>query len=127
MAPADHSVTIGEIDPDPFYDFTQQRPHVSVDDDVREIVWPANEFVLQRNPGHRDVVALIGVERGDGVALAHNVLQQLALSSFPQCNALAHASVQRPKIMLDLTKIGQQFTRNHHELLEAVLQCGVVQ
>jgi hypothetical protein len=59
---ADHAVTIGAIDPDPFYDFTQQRPHISIDDEVREIVWPSNEFVLQRNPGHRDVVALIGVE-----------------------------------------------------------------
>ena len=57
-----HAITVGSIDPDPFYDFTQQRPHVSVDDDVREIVWPSNEFVLQRNPGHRDVVGLIGVE-----------------------------------------------------------------
>jgi PAC2 family len=59
---ADHAVTVGSIDPDPFYDFTQQRPHVSIDDDIREIVWPSNEFVLQRNPGHRDVVGLIGVE-----------------------------------------------------------------
>ena len=59
---ADHAVTVGSIDPDPFYDFTQQRPHVSIDDDVREIVWPSNEFVLQRNLGHRDVVGLIGVE-----------------------------------------------------------------
>jgi proteasome assembly chaperone (PAC2) family protein len=58
----DHAVTVGSIDPDPFYDFTQQRPHVSIDDDIREIVWPNNEFVLQRNPGHRDVVGLIGVE-----------------------------------------------------------------
>jgi hypothetical protein len=58
----DHAVTVGSIDPDPFYDFTQQRPHVSIDDDIREIVWPSNEFVLQRNPGHRDVVGLIGVE-----------------------------------------------------------------
>jgi len=59
---ADHAVTVSTIDPDPFYDFTQQRPHVSIDDDVREILWPSNEFILQRNPGHRDVVALIGVE-----------------------------------------------------------------
>jgi hypothetical protein len=59
---APHAVTVGSIDPDPFYDFTQQRPHVSTDDGVREIVWPSNEFVLQRNPGHRDVVGLIGVE-----------------------------------------------------------------
>jgi proteasome assembly chaperone (PAC2) family protein len=59
---AEHAVTVGSIDPDPFYDFTQQRPHVSIDDDIREIVWPNNEFVLQRNLGHRDVVGLIGVE-----------------------------------------------------------------
>lgn len=59
---SDHAITVGEIDPDPFYDFTQQRPHITVDDDAREILWPANEFVLQRGDGHRDVVGLIGVE-----------------------------------------------------------------
>ena len=65
---ADHAITVGEIDPDPFYDFTQQRPQVTiVDDDEREILWPANEFILQRGEvpndrGHRDVVGLIGVE-----------------------------------------------------------------
>ncbi len=59
---ADHSVVAGVIDPDPFYDFTQQRPQVVIDDGVREIQWPSNEFVVQRNAGHRDVVALIGVE-----------------------------------------------------------------
>jgi len=58
----ERALIVGAIDPDPFYDFTQQRPHVSIDDDIREIVWPSNEFVLQRNPGHRDVVGLIGVE-----------------------------------------------------------------
>lgn len=59
---ADHAITVGEIDPDPFYDFTQQRPLTTIDDDTREIEWPANEFVLQRGDGHRDVVGLIGVE-----------------------------------------------------------------
>lgn len=59
---APNAVTVGAIDPDPFYDFTQQRPHVSIDDDLREIVWPGNEFILQRNPDHRDIVGLIGVE-----------------------------------------------------------------
>ncbi|NQY56497.1 MAG: PAC2 family protein [Ilumatobacteraceae bacterium] len=59
---AEHSVTIGSIDPDPFYDFTQQRPHVTVDDDIREIVWPANDFTLLRQPGHRDLIRLVGVE-----------------------------------------------------------------
>jgi len=58
----DHAVTVGSIDPDPFYDFTQQRPHVTVDDEIREIVWPGNEFIVQRNQGRRDVVGLIGVE-----------------------------------------------------------------
>ena len=60
-----HAIVVGEIDPDPFYDFTQQRPQVTVDDDARDIVWPANEFVLQRgegSDGQRDVVGLIGVE-----------------------------------------------------------------
>ncbi len=66
---ADHSVVVGSIDPDPFYDFTQQRPHVTIDDDIREIVWPANEFILQRGgsadeggTGRRDIVGLIGIE-----------------------------------------------------------------
>ena len=66
---ADHAVVVGSIDPDPFYDFTQQRPHVTIDDGVRDIVWPSNDFVLQRSgiagPNgklQRDVVGLIGVE-----------------------------------------------------------------
>ena len=66
---ADHAVVVGSIDPDPFYDFTQQRPHVTIDDGVRNIVWPTNDFVLQRSgitgPNgklQRDVVGLIGVE-----------------------------------------------------------------
>ncbi len=58
----EQAVIVGDIDPDPFYDFTQQRPLVSIDDGIREIQWPANEIVLQRNPGHRDIVSLVGVE-----------------------------------------------------------------
>lgn len=66
---AGNAVVVGSIDPDPFYDFTQQRPHVIIDDGAREIVWPTNDFVLQRSgiagPNgklQRDVVGLIGVE-----------------------------------------------------------------
>lgn len=59
---SERSFIVGELDPDPFYDFTQQRPHVSIDDDVRHITWPTNDFVVQHNPGERDVVALVGVE-----------------------------------------------------------------
>jgi hypothetical protein len=62
FACADHAIVVGSIDPDPFYDFTQQRPQVSIDDGIREIVWPENDFIVQRNAGDRDVVALIGVE-----------------------------------------------------------------
>lgn len=58
----EHSLVVGTIDPDPFYDFTQQRPQVVIEDGLREISWPANEFVVQRNVDGRDVVALIGVE-----------------------------------------------------------------
>ncbi len=58
----DVAVVVGEIDSDPFYDFTQHRPLVSIDDDVRSIVWPSNQIIVQRNAGHRDVVSLLGVE-----------------------------------------------------------------
>jgi proteasome assembly chaperone (PAC2) family protein len=59
---AEHAVVVGSIDPDPFYDFTQQRPHTMMVDEAREIVWPSNTFVLQRSAEHRDVVGLVGVE-----------------------------------------------------------------
>ena len=29
---ADDAITVGEIDPDPFFDFTQERPMVEIDD-----------------------------------------------------------------------------------------------
>lgn len=61
--PDDHSVVVGEIDPDPFYDFTVERPMIEiVDDQSRSIQWPSNFFRLMRARGQRDVVALVGVE-----------------------------------------------------------------
>jgi PAC2 family len=66
FAPSDTAVTVGEIDPDPFYDFTQERPHVEIDDDgsgeVRVIRWPENTFEVVRGVGGRDLVVLVGVE-----------------------------------------------------------------
>ena len=55
---------IASIDPDPFYDFTQERPEVYLDDDdERHVRWPSNEFRLMRNPGRaHDLVVLSGVE-----------------------------------------------------------------
>ena len=55
---------VASIDPDPFYDFTQERPQVEFDDtDVRQILWPENEFRVARFPGGaHDMVLLAGVE-----------------------------------------------------------------
>jgi proteasome assembly chaperone (PAC2) family protein len=52
------------IDPDPFFDFTQERPQVEFDDnDERCIRWPCNEFRIARFPGMaHDLVLLAGVE-----------------------------------------------------------------
>lgn len=56
---------IASIDPDPFFDFTQERPQVEFDDDdeTRQIRWPQNEFRLVRFPERtRDLIVLSGVE-----------------------------------------------------------------
>jgi PAC2 family len=55
---------VATIDPDPFFDFTQERPFAEVDDDdVRHIRWPENEFRFARFPGAaHDLVVLSGVE-----------------------------------------------------------------
>lgn len=55
---------VAAIDPDPFFDFTQERPEVYLDeDDERQVRWPTNEFRVARYPGHsHDLVVLAGVE-----------------------------------------------------------------
>jgi hypothetical protein len=63
FAPAHHTVTVGEIDPDPFYDFTQVRPQVEIDEgEMRVIHWPDNRFDVVRGMGGRDLVVLVGTE-----------------------------------------------------------------
>ena len=56
--------TLATIDPDGFYDFTQQRPTVALDDhEEPQVTWPTNEFVLLRTTRvHSDLVTLTGVE-----------------------------------------------------------------
>ncbi len=57
-------VTVATIDSDPFFDFTQERPEVWVDEDnERHIRWPMNEVVAVReaNDG-RDLVVISGIE-----------------------------------------------------------------
>jgi predicted ATP-grasp superfamily ATP-dependent carboligase len=57
------AITIGEIDPDPFYDFTQERPMVEMaDGDVRRVTWPSNAFRVVRTGAAHDLVVLSGVE-----------------------------------------------------------------
>lgn len=55
---------VASIDPDPFYDFTQERPQVEFDNaELRQIIWPENEFCIARFPGKaHDLVLLAGVE-----------------------------------------------------------------
>lgn len=57
-------VIVADIDPDPFFDFTQERPEVYLDDEGdRQLRWPENEFLVIRYPeGARDIVVLNGVE-----------------------------------------------------------------
>ena len=57
-------VVVGSIDPDPFFDFTQERPETYLDEDGdRHIRWPENDFVVASFPeGSRDLVLMSGVE-----------------------------------------------------------------
>src|SRR5215213_10162970 len=51
-----------EIDPEDFYDFTENRPTVKIaDGDLREVIWPANEaFYYRRDGAERDFIVLVG-------------------------------------------------------------------
>jgi len=53
-----------ELDPEDFYDFTETRPRVRLDDDLqREIMWPANEFYAASPPkSDHDLIVLVGTE-----------------------------------------------------------------
>jgi hypothetical protein len=67
IAGRDRSLIVGEIDPDPFYDFTVERPTVEIverDDGEPErvVTWPGNILRVVRTDAARDIVALSGVE-----------------------------------------------------------------
>jgi proteasome assembly chaperone (PAC2) family protein len=53
-----------EIDPEEFYDFTDNRPTVHIaDGGLREITWPANEcYYYRRDGAEHDFIVLVGVE-----------------------------------------------------------------
>ena len=61
----DRAVTVvASVDPDPFFDFTQERPETFIDEDGERLIrWPENDFLIARFPeGSRDLVILSGVE-----------------------------------------------------------------
>ena len=59
-----HARTFASIDPEEFFDFSNIRPRVALDDDGRrEISWPGFEFSAARIPGtDTDAVLLLGTE-----------------------------------------------------------------
>ncbi|MEM9133714.1 MAG: PAC2 family protein [Actinomycetota bacterium] len=55
--------TFAEIEPEPFYDFTDSRPVVRLSDQGRQIDWPDNSFAAVSLPdASRDLIVLVGVE-----------------------------------------------------------------
>jgi PAC2 family len=96
------AITIGEIDPDPFYDFTQERPTIDIDGgDVREIRWPANTFRVARTGGDHDLVVLNGVEphvawptfAGCALRVADRLGCQLVVTLGATADAVPHTRV----------------------------------
>lgn len=53
-----------EIDPEEFYDFTDNRPTVRIaEGDLREITWPANEcYYYRRDTAANDFIVFVGIE-----------------------------------------------------------------
>ena len=62
----------------------------------------------------------------DGVTLAHDVFEQAPLDSFPQRNAFPAPPV-RGGVLLHFPEIGEKVARELHELLEPILERGVVE
>jgi proteasome assembly chaperone (PAC2) family protein len=55
--------TFARLDPETFYNFAEQRPHVRLRHGEREIIWPANEFSYASASGlMQDVIIGLGVE-----------------------------------------------------------------
>ena len=68
---------------------------------------------------------LIGIR--DGVALGHDVFEERSPGALPERDALAHPAIERPEVLLDLAKVGEKLSCHLHELLEAILERGIVQ
>ena len=63
LSECNESEQVAHIDPEEFFNFTEQRPIVRIDDGHRTIQWPANEVHALRSPGaDRDLVLVVGAE-----------------------------------------------------------------
>src|SRR5207245_10545626 len=53
------------IDPEEFFSFTDQRPQAQYNEDgEREVIWPANAFLLSRQPALADDLMIgVGIKR----------------------------------------------------------------
>ena len=56
------SRAVASIDPEHFYDFTQARPRVRLEDGERVLDWPKNEFSPHRRADEPDLVVMLGIE-----------------------------------------------------------------
>ena len=58
------STEVGDVDPETFFDFTQERPIVKFNGDgERQVHWPSNRVLAVRTPDdQRDLVLVTGVE-----------------------------------------------------------------
>ena len=50
------------IDSDPYYDFTQARPRVRLEEGERVIDWPPNDFTAYKRDDGRDLILMMGIE-----------------------------------------------------------------
>ena len=58
------SENIGEIDSETFFDFTQERPLISFDENgERTLTWPKNKILaIKTNEDERDLLTISGIE-----------------------------------------------------------------
>jgi hypothetical protein len=50
------------LDPDDYYDYQVNRPHVHGGDGTRELIWPTTEIKISELPDGRDLVLVHGIE-----------------------------------------------------------------
>ena len=85
---------IAQIDPEDFYSFADQRPQAQYNDNnEREIIWPANEFFLSRQPQlEHDVIIGVGVEPH----LKWRTFTDVMMDLTQRCRVFQTVRVRRP-------------------------------